>query len=366
MGFQKIRTFHFRNLIDQVVDLSGRELFFVGENGQGKTSFLEAIYLLSFGGSFRTSTDTLLVQHGQTQAAVEGYFVHETDGNGDDVLFKLEEDQSGTLKKEIRYNGKLIRDRREIVSAIPCIVFSHEDISFVTGPPERRRRFFNQTMSLHDPVFIDRLRRYEKVLRMRNRALKERREDLVEVYDEELAASGLEIQLARISTTQEFNEVFAELFLDISGLSTELSIHYLPAWRDCANPAAVLSHLSARRAADASLGATTSGPHRDRFLFSAGGRNFANVASTGQLRLASLILRVAQALYFTRKTGRRPLLLLDDVLLELDLKRRERFLSRLPDADQRFFTFLPDEQFRPFVTPGTRIYHVVNGAILPS
>lgn len=106
---------------------------------------------------------------------------------------------------------------------------------------------------------------------------------------------------------------------------------------------AVVQRLAETRDQDARLGFTSTGPHRDRFAFQLGSRNFAEHASTGQVRLLSLLLRIAQATLSLEKTGRKPLLLLDDVLLELDGERRRRILERLPAFEQAFFTFLPEQ-----------------------
>lgn len=369
MGFRWIRSYHYRNLVDGEISLDSPEVFFVGENGQGKTNLLEALYLLCFGSSFRTNADTLLVRHGCDEMAVEGGFRTvesggETAPDENLVELKYRPARRGGARKEIRVNEKLIRDRKELVSNIPCIVFSHEDIGFVTGAPDRRRWFFNQTMSLYEPVYIDLLRRYQKILRMRNQALKEQRRELLDIYDQQLAPAGLEIVERRGRTVREFDATFQGLFREISGIPEELSVHYLPSWRGCSSTDEALDLLGRKRTVDLELGTTTTGPHRDRFHFVLDRRNFARIASTGQLRLISLILRVAQARYFSEKSGRRPLLLLDDVLLELDMNRRERFFRNLPGAEQRLFTFLPDEQFRPFVGPQTLMYKVESGSIL--
>jgi DNA replication and repair protein RecF len=297
--------------------------------------------------------------------AVEGRFSPFLPGGGDiTVLLKYHTSGPRIGKKEIRVNDKPVKDRKELVSNIPCIIFSHEDIGFVNGPPERRRWFFNQTMSLYEPFFIDILRRYRKLLKSRNQALRERRRELLDIYDLQLAEAGLEIVRRRTETAKEFNESFESLFREISGIDDKLTVYYAPSWKGCERREQVQELLSKRHELDFEMSTTTTGPHRDRFIFTLQKRNFAKIASTGQLRLMSLILRVAQARYFSEKTGREPLLLLDDVLLELDTIRRDRFLSCLPPAEQRFFTFLPDEQFRPFVGPDTLMYKVEKGGII--
>jgi DNA replication and repair protein RecF len=109
------------------------------------------------------------------------------------------------------------------------------------------------------------------------------------------------------------------------------------------------------------MGTTLSGPHRDRWLFSRGELNFVDSASTGQIRLLSLVLRSLQAVYYTTVTGRKPVLLLDDVLLELDPERRKRFLATIPEASQSFFTFLPGERWEDYQSTSAIVYRVEDG-----
>ncbi len=357
MSFRTLRTFHYRNLADAEIELSAPEIFFVGENGQGKTNLLEAIYFLCFGASFRTRADSLLLRHGEREMSLQGAYVAGAERG--EILAKID-----GAAKEIRLNGKVVRDRKELLAASPCIVFSHDDLLFVSGSPEERRRFLNQTMSLHDPLFIDLLRRYHRLLKLRNAALRERRRDLVELYDGELAESGLSIQERRERASGEFNEIFRPLFRSISGLDGELDLRYAPSWRRGARPEEIRSLLGSRYETDCELGTTSSGPHRDRLHFSLAGRDFSKSASTGQLRLMSLILRICQASYFSKATGRKPLLLLDDVLLELDPVRRERFIGALPASDQVVYTFLPDERYAAFRSSSTIVYRVEKGAII--
>ena len=363
MAFLSVRCYHYRNLADGEVGLDAPQVFFVGENGQGKTNILEAIYYLCFGSSFRTRSDGLIVRRGETSMSIHAaYRQNDLASPGEGLLnlmVKVERE-----KKEFRVNEKVVGDRKELISNIPCLVFSHDDFLLVTGGPEYRRWFLNQTMSLCDPLFIDLLRRFNRLVRMRNSALKERRSDVIEALDIALAEAGLEIQGLRVQALGAFNETFRESFQRISGASGNLSLHYLPSWGEGATKESVLRLLEAKARIDLDLGVTTSGPHRDRFHFMLGGENFAKVASTGQLRLISLILRVAQARFLQRRIRRKPVLLLDDVLLELDPIRRRRFLEALPESEQAFFTFLPDEQYRNWQTDDTRIYHVTDGVIM--
>jgi DNA replication and repair protein RecF len=360
MGFRRVAVFGYRNLQDAAVDTGAEEIFLVGENGQGKTNFLEAVYFLSFGSSFRSASDFLIPRAGQKSGekefSVRGHF---QDSERDiDIVLKYQEG-----KKEIRLDGKQVRDRKELVSNIPCIVFTHGDIDFVAGRPERRRWFINQIMSLFNPLFIDLLRRYNRLIKNKNLVLKEGPASLLDSYDLQIAQAGLEIQRRRRETIQDFNRTFSRLFSEISRISGDVSIEYRPSWKDAENEEQIVRFLASQRNKDLEQGMCGSGPHRDRIRFIHQGRDYVQTASTGQLRLISLVLRVAQSIFFTEKTRKKPVLLLDDVLLELDLERRKRFLASLPGYEQAFFTFLPDEPYREYQKPGTLILRVESGIL---
>lgn len=357
MGFYALRSYQFRNLKDAEVRFDAPRVFLVGENGQGKSNLLEAIYLLSFGSSFRTRKDQDLILRERDEMALHGY-------SEDHEVSLTVSGRNGTTKS-IRLDGKAVSDRKELVRGFPAIVFCHDDISFVSGPPEQRRWFFDQTMSLHEPLFIDRLRAYRRVLKLRNSAIRDNRRELLDVYDLQLAAAGLEIQQRRQEAVRGFNDTFSRLHSAVSGLPGELLIDYRPSWRGCGDTGRIVSLLAERRHTDLDMGTTGSGPHRDRFAFLLEGKEFASIASTGQLRLLSLLLRVGQARFFHKKSGRKPVLLLDDVLLELDPLRRERFLETLPESEQSFFTFLPDRNYLGLRESGTMVLRVENGIFTP-
>lgn len=383
MAFSSIRLYHFRNLSDTTVSTDAREVFLVGENGQGKTNFLESIYFVCYGSSFRTRRDEILRRNGESEMSVMGRF--EADAQLHSVLVK----QIGRTK-QIELDGAPVSDRKEIVSNIPCIVFCHDDIAFVTGGPDLQRWFMNQTQSLLEPTYIPELRRYARVLKARNAALRGARADLLDVLDHQLVEAGLPLQLRRADLTRRFNETLARVFAAVFGEDRSLDLAYRPSWNEAgdsddelasaapneppqavptdtpAYAAAVRDQLARGRLRDLDLRTSTRGPHRDRFPFRLDGRLLTDVASTGQLRLVSLILRVVQAQLLSRVTGRLPVLLLDDVLLELDPVRRGRFVDALPDYEQAFFTFLPDEQYARFRRDTTRTYTVRAGEIDPS
>jgi DNA replication and repair protein RecF len=353
MRFRSIGFHNFRNLADSLVTTDLRHVVLVGNNGQGKTNFLEALYTLCYGSSFRAQNVKEMCRHGEREFSLSAV-VQNDDGLNQRILFRFFDG-----KRDIRIDGKEIRDRRELIQNIPCIVFSHDDIEFVRGTPENRRRFFDQTMSLYNPLFFDDLRHYRMVLKQRNAAIKDNYVSLIPVYDEQLATLGIGIQKQRRQAVEDFNTLFGPLYTDVSKTSNEMHIAYKPSWGDCTSVEEAKEKLARTLERDFRMQTTASGVHRDQFVVMDGPVHFAASGSTGQMRLASLIFRIAQVESFRAKTGKDPILLVDDVLLELDVVKRGNFLERLGGYSQAFFTFLPEETYFSSFSAETHFTYLV-------
>ena len=356
MPFVHVRLSSFRNLADAEVGVDAERVFLVGENGQGKTNFLEALYYLSFGSSFRGPVDGAAARRGSAGFALS-CACRGAEGMPEDEIRVAWEEKA----KDIRLNGKPVRDRKALVELNPAVVFCHEDFAFAAGEPERRRFFFDQTAGLVSPGYIDTLRDYKRILRQRNAALRDNRHGLLEALDLQLAGRGIELREARTALQAAFDGRFATRYESVSLLGAELRIRYRPSWPPELDIEGVLARLRGKRPEELALGTSLSGPHRDRWSFASEGRDFAATASTGQLRLLSLTLRMVQAEHYSAETGRLPVLLLDDVLLELDRSRRRRFLELLPPSGQAFFTFLPGESWEDYRTGSTLVYDMADG-----
>jgi DNA replication and repair protein RecF len=353
-----LRTAAFRNLADALVTVNAKDIFLVGENGQGKTNFLEALYFCAYASSFRGVHDSELARTEQKD------FSAIMNSDAGEIMVKFERG-----KKTVTIDDKKIEDRKELLSVIPCIVFCHEDMEFVAGSPEQQRRFFDQVLSLYDPVYLDDLRCYRRVLKSRNSVLRnyslhkldDNPEALLDTLDQQCVPYGLRLMEKRKTAAELFSGIFEELYREVSGIAG-VSVQYLPSWKsfDAEETAGLLRR---KRAAELATGISMSGPHRDRYIFAREGADFAATASTGQRRLLALLLRVAQARRFSEMTGRKPILLLDDVLLEMDGEKRRRFIAALPDYNQAFYTFLPEEPFQHYRKADTLVYYVKDGSI---
>ncbi|MDR0374909.1 MAG: DNA replication/repair protein RecF [Treponema sp.] len=409
MRISSLRFISFRNLRDAEVDTQAKDVFLVGENGQGKTNFLEGIYFCSYASSFRSVSDRELVRKNEYVSnaaagdAENASSTEEKKSKGCSVLTRFAArtspaDQNvSTLyekilvkiensRKTVVVDGKKVEDRKELISIAPCIVFCHEDMIFAAGAPEDRRWFFDQSQSLYDPVYLDDLRNYRKILKTRNSVLKDCESGashtvrMLDALDPQLAKYGVNIMKKRAGAARLFSQTFTPLYTYVAGID-DIEVRYIPAWtkrqsRGAASDAddafcdgedleeeAIIELLKNRREGDVSFGATRMGPHRDKYVFTCGGAEFARNASTGQRRLLVLLLRVAEAKRFSDMSGKKPVLLLDDVLLELDPEKRRRFLEVLPEYDQAFYTFLPEEPYQRYRTADTIVYNMSCGSL---
>lgn len=353
MPFLSITVKNYRNLADRILDVAYPEVFLIGKNGQGKTNLLDAIYLLAYGNSFRTKIDSEICKRGS-----DSFFVS--------AIFREREDVSHTVsvssrlrKKEITKNAKRVSDRKELITTIPCIIFCHSDIEFANGEMQQRRFFLDQTLALYNAEYIEVLRSFNKILKMRNTVLKNRDLRLLDTLDIQFAQSGLEIIRRREEVVAEINHFFTDFYKTISEID-QVRLEYRTGWKE-KSVEGVLAYLQEHRSRDLEFGTTMSGPQRDKVHYLHGSSLFIPHASTGQVRLISLVLRAVQAQCYTEKTKRKPVLLLDDVLLELDPEKKVKFTQLLPEYDQLFCTFLPGEPIDSYRHENTKVYYVQDG-----
>ncbi len=374
MPFLSLSLVNYRNLSNATIDLLAKEIFFTGENGQGKSNLLEALYYSAYGSSFRTRNDGEIIKKGENEFSIRSLF-REENGSSHTTAFFFERGQ-----KKIEKDGKILHDRKELVNTIPCVLYNHDDLDFAVGSPERRRFFIDQSLSMYDIMYIDVMRRYRRVLKSRNLCLKEKKYQLLDTYDIQLAVNGLEIQKKRKNAIFQFNQIFGKIYEQVTGIEG-VGIKYIPTWNKKSSeerPVTVETFstytdsflpeidevqeiMKSKRNVEMSLGTTMTGPHRDRIVFVKDKELFVPTASTGQRRLIALVLRTAQAVFYNKATGKKPVLLMDDVMLELDPDKRKRLTSLLPEYDQLFCTFLPGEPYENYLKENTRVYQIKSG-----
>jgi len=355
MKFNSIGFKNFRNLKDGTVSLDSDQILLVGENGQGKTNFLEALYFICYGSSFRTKNIKECICHEKNDFSIWANIVNSS-GYSSRIDIKYKQG-----KKTIFVDKIELHDRKELIYNIPCITFSYDDIEIIRGLPQERRNFFDQILCMYDSIYLDNLRKYKVYLKQRNAAIKNQIFDLIPIYDESLASTGLSILNSRKQVVKYFNSIFSTFYSDISGDNRILKINYRPSWKKVENEEQIIEILKSNREVDKRLMTTTSGIHRDKFIITDQNGPFINSGSTGQLRLASLILKSIQALYLEKISYLKPVLLIDDVLLELDNKKRGQFLEKLVNYSQVFFTFLIEEKYFSSIKENSQIFQVEKG-----
>lgn len=329
MRLRKLTLRHFRNVGFATLEFSGRQHFIVGANGQGKTSLLEAAGFVTALRSFRTPDSRLLVGHGQHCAALAFVLDHERQ-NETHVAIKVRHDS-----RELWCDQARVTKLADHLGRFPTVVFSSQDLLLVRGAPAGRRRWLDLTLAAMDPAYLRALQTATRALAERNALLKSGRGTPAEfaAFEQSLAPAAADLIARRADGLRALGQVLRETYARIAGDSEPASLAYDP---NFAEPSAesLLARLEAGRERDRQFRSTLVGPHRDDFHFTVRHTPARDFASEGQQRSLVLALRVAQAAWFHRKSGVRPVLLADDVLGELDPDRRSRFWAALDPESQ--------------------------------
>jgi len=357
MKFKKVGFRNFRNLKDGYVDIPNRQILLVGENGQGKTNFLEALYFICYGSSFRTKNLKECINYGKNNFEVWADIIN---SSGYDSRINIKYNQG---KKSILIDNQEIHDRKELIYNIPCVNFSYDDIEIIRGLPQERRNFFDQILCMYDSIYLDNLRKYKVCLKQRNAAIKDLIYELIPIYNQKLAEYGFNIFKARKKLITYFNSIFPDFYSEIAQDNRKMKISYNPSWKKIENEKDIIEILEKNQDLDFKMLTTTTGIHRDKFIISDQNGPFINSGSTGQLRLASLVLKSIQAFYFKNYSKLEPILLIDDVLLELDSKKRGKFLEKMVNYSQVFFTFLIEEKYFSKIKEDSLIFKVEKGEV---
>jgi len=351
--FLSASFYNFRNLENATVDISSPEVFLVGKNGQGKTNFLEALYVSSYGTSFRTRSLAQICTKDEKEFSIRALY-KESDNISHTISIIIQD-----KKKDIQKNFKKIKNSKELISTSPCILFHGDDIEFAVGTPSRKRFFIDQSVSLCNSDFIEVLVKYSKALKSRNVILEQKKASLLDSIDEIFASLALLITNERKNIVEEYAKHFSLIYEEISGVSG-VEMVYRPSVK-VESEEDLLILLAEKRQNDLIDRTSSTGPHRDRIHFIKDKKPFTERASNGQRRLISLVLRMIQAKIYSEKTGRKPIFLMDDILLELDPEKRQKFMELLPPYEQLFCTFLPGEPYKNYQKENTKIFFVEDG-----
>jgi DNA replication and repair protein RecF len=330
---------------------------FIGANGQGKTNLLEAVAMLALSSSPRARRDVEVVGPVAPATRIEADV--ETGGVVVELAITLAI-EGDRARRVIDVDGAR-RRAFDLPGHFRVTLFWPDDLGLVKAGPELRRRFLNQMLVQVEPGYARALAGLKRVLEQRNSLLKrmasgEGGGDVLEAWNEELIRIGGEVSRARAQAVQELQPEAARCHAEIAS-GERLEIEYQ------GPPENIAEAVQNSLAEDLKRGSTSVGPHRDDLRIMLDGREARAYGSQGQQRTAVVSLKLAEAALVARRTGERPVLLLDDVLSELDAERRAALLKRVAGAGQVIITSVEAGPFPPDLISSARVWSVVGGEI---
>ena len=357
MFIKSLRLADYRNYETLSLDFSEGTNIFYGDNAQGKTNILEALYLIATTKSHRGVFDKDLIRFGCQEGHVRCVVIK----NGIDYQVDLHLRKSRA--KGIAINGQRIRKASELIGLLHIVFFSPEDLSIVKDGPSQRRRFMDMELCQLDAGYLYNLNHYNRIVNQRNRLLKDIYQnpslrDTLSVWDDQMAAFGSQVIERRITFTEQLNDIIGEIHSRLSGGREHLKVVYEPDVTS-ENFAEAL-HRNQER--DIRLKMTSTGPHRDDFSFLADGVDIRKFGSQGQQRTAALSLKLSEIELVKKMTKDTPVLLLDDVLSELDSNRQNYLLNSIGDI-QTIITCTGLDDFVNNRFEINKVFRVANGTV---
>jgi len=352
MKVKKIKLQNFRNIKNtELLPCDGMNVI-CGENAQGKTNILEAIWLFTGAKSFRNSKDREFVNFNEDSALLELDFLSE--GIEKQAKIKIKE------KREAVFNENKLKSPSLLAGNFNAIVFSPLDLRIVTDGPNIRRKFLDVAIGQIYPAYIELLKKYMRAVTQRNSIIKDYRYDstlsiMLDSFEEEIAITGEKIVVLRKKYIDTLNLFLPSLYNGISGGKEELSTFYT---ESCEN---LKESLKNNRQEDMFSGSTSVGPHRDDIEFKINGVSARMYGSQGQKRSVALSLKLAEAQVIKNKVGECPVFLLDDVMSELDPERQNFILNHIQNM-QVFLTCCDPDNVKNL--KAGKIFTVKEGGIL--
>ena len=378
-----------------------REIFLlVGENAQGKTTLLEAVYFLSTFTSFHAGSDRQLItltlpEEGTTVGRIVGEFERQNGTHRIEVRL-IREPNGGNgntrFRKEVLLDG-VKRKMNEVVGVFNAVIFLPQMARIIEEGPSERRRYLDMLISQVSPQYVRHLSDYGQTLSQRNALLKQLAErggdpEELAVWDGMLARHGAFLMRERIRSIREIEEEAKRLHYDLTHGKEVLRLDYQPAYEPLSAPegqmmfdvpavadrsgipleeieTGMISALRKVQREEIARGVTTLGPHRDELRFLSNQIDLGNYGSRGQGRTALLAMKLAEVNWLHRRTGEWPVLLLDEIMSELDPQRRSDLLAALAECDQALLTSTDLSMFEPEFIRSHHVWRVAGGMVRP-
>lgn len=331
----------FRNYEQQTISFSPGVNVLYGNNAQGKTNILEAIYLFSNGKSHRGVRDRELIRFGQPSGAATLFFeAYERENRAEIELFS-------DKRKKIRLNGVALNRVSRMIGYFQTVLFCPEDLYLIKGGPGERRRFLDSAICPLKPNYFTALVQYQKILEQKNKLLRQLTEypelrQSLEIWNEKMCETGARLMIYRAAFLKKLNELCEELYSDMTGGREKLQLRYHPSAEvmldgELSVKQQFMTLLEQTKQRELGAQMSLTGPHRDEIEFYINGAQVKQFASQGQQRTVVLTMKIAQIELVRQAMGDYPVLLLDDILSELD-KSRQSFLMEQIKCQQVIMT----------------------------
>ena len=371
MWVKNLFVSNFRNFARLDLEFSPRLNLFWGDNGEGKTNFLESLYCLGHGTSFRTKTDEELIKWGQPSLYLKG------EGFKSERLFTYEVVLDRKVSKVRKVDSHRV-GLRNPTKWLWMVTFSPEDIWLVKGYPQQRRDFLDAKLPLFNFRYSYLRSSYLRVLSQRNHLffLKRIRKSInqeLDIWDEQLVELGSKIVKLRLEGLEKLEFFFKEIYPRVMGRDSKIGLIYRSSFLK--DPTPIISEeeiieifrkeLKLKRKKELELETTLVGPHRDDFLILADGIDLRCFGSQGEQRIATLSLKLAELGLVNLREGEHPVTLLDDVASELDPKRQKLLLDLVKEQSQVFITTTHLSLFEPSFTKEGWLYQVMDKRVNP-
>lgn len=367
MYIKSIAIKNYRNYEIMKLKFDEKLNIIVGDNAQGKTNLLEAIYVSGFGKSFRTIKDSDLVRF---EAQVANVKIELQKDNG--LLEIIEYRINDKSKKEFLINGVNITKISDLLGTMNIILFYPDDLKLIKESPVERRKFLNRELSHISKIYCADIIDYNKILFQRNELLKKilykpEFRDLIDVWDEQLADKGSKIILRRKKFVEDLNLISRKIHADVTKDKEILNVQYITTIKNMENYDTIKSDLIHRLKKnldiDIKRGYTSIGPHRDDIETTINGINIKAFGSQGQQRTAALSLKLSEIEIVKNDVGEYPILLLDDVMSELDVNRQKDLIYTFKNV-QTIITTTDIKNLLDDYINTSRIIKIKNGNVL--
>ena len=349
---------NYRNYENLTLNFSDGTNIFYGNNAQGKTNILEAVYMSGTTKSHRTSKDLELIRFSQAESHIS------TIVRKNGIAHKIDIHLKNNKSKGVAINGIPIKKASELFGMINFVFFSPEDLNIIKNGPAEKRRFMDMELCQLNKVYLSDLANYNKIVIQRNKLLKDMYfrndlEDTLDVWDLQLCEYGYKIIKMREEFVERLNKIIYDIHHSLSGGKEQLKILYL---KNCEKES-LYEKLKLSREKDFKLKTTSVGPHRDDLGFFFDDMDVRKFGSQGQQRCAALSLKLAEIELVKSTTGDTPILLLDDVLSELDINRQNYLLNHIHDI-QAMITCTGLDEFVNCRFSIDKIFKVTDGTVV--